>query len=511
MSDDTLEFADEEEDELEFCDEEDGESGEPGEGSSSGASSKKWKLMIVDDDADVVQVTQFALKNFEFENKELEFVVANSGAEAKELIKEHPDTAVMLLDVVMEDDHAGLEVAKFVRNEANNQDTRIILRTGQPGLAPEKEVIINYDINDYKAKSELTSQKLFTTMISGLRAYKGIIALEKARDDLASLVDGLIRYSAAIIDDRSKHTGGHSRRVAQFTFALAEEVNNCQDIESLKDVSFNQKEMRELWMSAWLHDIGKIGVPEIVLDKEYKLSCIYNKMTEIKYRMALHKCYALIERLKDEVPADRLNHVMTETDADLTKLEEAAEFLDKVNRAEEFMTDEKLAQLEDIATWNQNSKNPDSGKIITEEEFHHLAVRKGNLTEEEREAMSSHAIITKKVLDSIDFPEDFKGVQEYAHLHHEKLNGSGYPYGLKGDEIPIQAQILALVDIYDALTAEDRPYKKPYPPEKALQILGFEVKDGNLNPDLYALFKDKKVYENVEQRADKGRTLFNTK
>jgi CheY-like chemotaxis protein len=131
-----------------------------------------WKVLIVDDEPEIHAVTKLALSDFVFQDKRLEFISAYNGKEAKQFFIEHKDIAVVLLDVVMETDDAGLKVAEFVRNEAMNNFTRIILRTGQPGQAPERDVIVNYDINDYKSKTELTSQKLFTVVIAALRSYR---------------------------------------------------------------------------------------------------------------------------------------------------------------------------------------------------------------------------------------------------------------------------------------------------------------------------------------------------
>lgn len=143
-----------------------------------------WKVMIVDDDPEVHNVTKMVLSDLKYMDKRVEFISAYWGAEAKEIIAQNPDTAMILLDVVMEEDDSGLQLAKYIRKDLGNTFSRIILRTGQPGQAPEKEVILKYDINDYKTKTELTSQKLFTSVVTSLRAYHDIVSLEKAREEL---------------------------------------------------------------------------------------------------------------------------------------------------------------------------------------------------------------------------------------------------------------------------------------------------------------------------------------
>ncbi len=148
----------------------------------------KWKVLIVDDEPEVHAVTKLALGDFVFQEKDLEFISAFDGEEARQIFREHDDIALVLLDVVMETDDAGLQVADFIRNEINNHFTRIILRTGQPGQAPERDVIINYDINDYKSKTELTAQKLFSVIIASLRSYRDIITIEENRQGLEKII-----------------------------------------------------------------------------------------------------------------------------------------------------------------------------------------------------------------------------------------------------------------------------------------------------------------------------------
>jgi len=169
--DDEILFSDDEEEDLLFADEDDDV--------TETEKQSSWKVMLVDDELEIHNITRLSLEDFEFEDKPLTFISAYSGQEARELIRTHPDTALILLDVVMESDNAGLEVVKYIREELGNHFVRIVLRTGQPGQAPEQKVIVNYDINDYKAKTELTTQKLFTTVITALRAYRHLTTIER--------------------------------------------------------------------------------------------------------------------------------------------------------------------------------------------------------------------------------------------------------------------------------------------------------------------------------------------
>ncbi|MFB2897320.1 ATP-binding protein [Aerosakkonemataceae cyanobacterium BLCC-F50] len=179
-----------------------------------------WKVAIVDDDPTVHQATKLALKNFAFENKSLNFLCAYSGSEAKQLIGENPDIAFILLDVVMETNDAGLQVVRYIREELNNQNIQIILRTGQPGEAPEESVIIAYKINDYKLKTELTRQKLITAVVSALRAYQNAIDLETQANNLAQALHTLEKTQLQLIQSEKMSTLGH------LVTGIAYEINN---------------------------------------------------------------------------------------------------------------------------------------------------------------------------------------------------------------------------------------------------------------------------------------------
>ncbi|MGB7443740.1 MAG: adenylate/guanylate cyclase domain-containing protein [Coleofasciculaceae cyanobacterium] len=192
--DDELIFADEDDDELISRQPEDKKLLFPHTNELPLSRGDSWKILIVDDESEIHNITNLVLNDFSFEGKSLTFISAYSGQEAKELLKKHPDTALILLDVVMETDDAGLEVVKYIRDVLDNLLVRIILRTGQPGQAPEDVVIINYDINDYKAKTELTTRKLFTAIVTALRAFRALTKLEESRRELAQIAIASARF-----------------------------------------------------------------------------------------------------------------------------------------------------------------------------------------------------------------------------------------------------------------------------------------------------------------------------
>ncbi|MCU0547038.1 MAG: response regulator [Oscillatoriaceae cyanobacterium Prado104] len=187
-------FATEEDDELEFVEEDDELEFAEEEEAAARPIEENWKILIVDDEIEIHNITKLALDDFTFENKLITFISAYSGKEAKEIIKKNPDIALILLDVVMETEEAGLEVVKYIRDILDNQLVRIILRTGQPGQVPEDVVIVSYDINDYKTKTELTNKKLFTTVVTALRAFRALTQIEASKSELEKIAAASARF-----------------------------------------------------------------------------------------------------------------------------------------------------------------------------------------------------------------------------------------------------------------------------------------------------------------------------
>lgn len=217
--------------------------------------SGSYKILIVDDEEDIHQMTKAILKDFVFENKKLEFLSAYTGDQAIEILKDNHDIAMILLDIVMETEDAGLQVARRVREELKNQFVRIVLRTGHPGQAPEEEVIVKYDINDYKEKTELTSKKLFTLMYSSLRSYRDIIELERSRHYLAAVLDA----TGAIIlildcEGRIKNVNATAEKVTRYSI---EELRD-KYLWDLMPVPEESKNIREMFEQAERKPLGSV-------------------------------------------------------------------------------------------------------------------------------------------------------------------------------------------------------------------------------------------------------------
>lgn len=335
-------------------------------------------------------------------------------------------------------------------------------------------------------------------------ASQAAVAITNAKlyDEIMALFESVIEVLAAALDEKSPVTRGHISKVALLTMAVADEINNSRE-GHFKDIHFSKDELNELRVAALMHDVGKVTTPESVVEKRTKLETIFDRIELIKTRFQYIRNGLIVEALKKKVQAlekgesrESIKTVDQALEKQLKELGEDLLFVKGVNNPEEFMDSKKLEELKDVAS----KKVLIDGKevsLITEDEFQNLSIRKGSITPKELKIMQNHASVTIRMLNKIPFTKRLKNVPVYAGGHHEKLDGSGYPAGLKDKQIPLQTRIIALTDLFEALTAKDRPYKKPIPLEKALAILGFEVKDNHIDKNLYELFKERKIYDKI--------------
>jgi len=290
--------------------------------------------------------------------------------------------------------------------------------------------------------------------------------------ELEHLLDAFLRAIAAAIDEKSPYTGGHVANVAELTVGLAEAINRA-DTGRFAEVRFSEEELGELRMAAWMHDVGKVTTPEYVVDKATKLQTIFDRIEAVKTRLEVLKRDAEIARLKGEGDGA----------ADLARYAEMASFLEQVNTGGEFLADDKIERIREIGRLEYRM-NGERRPLLTDEEIENLSIRRGTLTGREREIINNHAALTIKMLEKLPFPKKLRRVPEFAGMHHEKLDGSGYPRGINAEKIPLQARILAVADVFEALTAADRPYSHGKKLSEAMRIIGFMVKDKHLDEDL---------------------------
>jgi HD-GYP domain-containing protein (c-di-GMP phosphodiesterase class II) len=321
--------------------------------------------------------------------------------------------------------------------------------------------------------------------------------------NINQLFEGFVSASVMAIEQRDPVTSGHSFRVAQLTTGIAESVNRC-GLPQLRHLSYDETDLRELRYAALLHDFGKVGVKEEILQKPCKLT--QTNLERIRYRIALQrerteKIY--YQRLLELHQQGHLEEARVSLSLQQQNLQQELRRLDRyleaILRANEpsILPEGEFEHLKEIAHYQVTDFDGQASELLSHKDFLALSVRRGSLTVEERDQIQSHVMHTFNFLRCIPWTNELKKVPGIAAAHHEKLDGSGYPFGLKGDAIPFEARMMAIADIFDALTASDRPYKKAMPTERALGVLEQEVSTGQLDKDALQVFIEAKVYELV--------------
>lgn len=356
------------------------------------------------------------------------------------------------------------------------------------------------------------------------------------------LLDAFIELIAGAIDAKSAYTGGHCQRVPELTNMLAKAACESDD-PRFKDFDLTEEEWYELHIAGWLHDCGKVTTPEYVVDKATKLETIYDRIHEVRMRFEVLKRDAEIEMLKGVIDGGDVTELGKIFEQRIQQLDEDFAFVGECNVGGEFMADENIDRLKQIAkeTWartlsdrigisheeaKRKEREPEKSlpalehllddradHVIIREghdlmppdnkwgfsmevpehkfnlgEIYNLSVKRGTLTAEDRYKINDHMVQTIIMLEALPFPKHLKRVPEYAGGHHEKMDGGGYPRGLKKEDMSIPARIMAIADIFEALTAADRPYKLPKKLSESVKIMGFMKKDDHIDPDLFELF-----------------------
>ncbi len=316
---------------------------------------------------------------------------------------------------------------------------------------------------------------------------------------LEGLFESFISLINAAIDDKSPYTGGHCQRVPMLTMMLAEAVNET-DEGPLADFAMTEKDRYELKIAGLLHDCGKVTTPVHVVDKATKLQTIFDRIALIDTRFEILKRDAEISRWKTRLnsPDNRTGEwerADRELKARTRQIDEDRQFLRFCNFGSEVMPEEDQSRVRDISKayrWRDIDGN--EADFLTADEVNNLTIRSGTLTQEERHVINHHIEVTIKMLESLPWPKHLKNVAEYAGGHHERMDGKGYPRGLTRQQMSVQARVMGIADIFEALTAKDRPYKKGKTLTESLQILGKFRLNGHIDSDLFDIFVRKKVY-----------------
>ncbi len=318
-------------------------------------------------------------------------------------------------------------------------------------------------------------------------------------DQLESLFESFINLINAAIDDKSPYTGGHCQRVPTLTMMLAEAASDTRE-GPLADFVMTDKDRYELKIAGLLHDCGKVTTPVHVVDKATKLQTIFDRIGLIDTRFEVLKRDAEIAVLRAKLAArDNPGGEWEKAERDLKvrmrQFNEDRQFLRFCNFGSEAMREEDQERVRDIArTYRWRDVDGNDADFLTADEVRNLTIRSGTLTQEERQVINHHIEVTIKMLESLPWPRHLKNVPEYAGGHHERMDGKGYPRGLTREQMSVQARIMGIADIFEALTAKDRPYKKGKTLTESLNILGKFKLNGHIDPDLFEVFLQKKVF-----------------
>ncbi len=355
------------------------------------------------------------------------------------------------------------------------------------------------DFDDWVLPFDKRSEELTTTL-----AAQAGISLENTLlyEDIRRLFEGFVNASVTAIESRDPTTSGHSQRVATLTVGLAEMVDRTDGL--YQSIHFTPDRIKEIEYAALLHDFGKVGVREKVLVKAKKL--YEDERETLLQRFDYIRKWVEADSLRrklDAVVRDgaaAVERMIGELDGDeKRRLSEVDDFVAFILKANEptVMAEGSFERLADIAQHRYVDPRGESRPFLTPSEMDALKLPRGSLTAQERLEIESHVVHTYNFLENIPWGRRLGAIPTIAGSHHEKLDGTGYPRGLKGEEIRIESRMMTISDIFDALTASDRPYKKAVPVEKALDIIGFEVKDGKCDKELLRIFVESKVWQRV--------------
>ncbi|MGH6718207.1 MAG: HD domain-containing phosphohydrolase [Alphaproteobacteria bacterium] len=314
------------------------------------------------------------------------------------------------------------------------------------------------------------------------------------------LFESFIKLIATAIDEKSPYTGGHCERVPALTEMIAEAV--CQVTDGpFQYFDLTPQEQFELHVAGWLHDCGKITSPEHIIDKATKLETIFDRIHAVDARFEVLKRDAEIAYLRGMAEAGAgSNALKAAYEARLAALDDDRAFLREINFGGEFLDAAKAERIKRIAAERWRGPDGTEQDFLTENEAYNLAISRGTLTAEERKVMNEHMTVTIQMLEKLPFPPGLRRVPEFAGGHHEKMDGTGFPRRLKREQMSIPARIMAIADIFEALTAADRPYKKPKKLSESMAIMAHMRDSNHIDPELFQLFVETGVYRRYAER-----------
>ena len=486
-----------------------------------------WKLLIVDDEEEVHVITRMVLEGLSFSGRGLTFLSAYSAAQAREILREHGDVAVILLDVVMETGQAGLELVEFIRSDLGNRYVRIILRTGQPGQAPERDVITRYDINDYKHKTELTAQKLFSTVTTAIRSFRDLNVIEKSRRGLSLIIDStrglferrnMLLFARGVLDQMSSllrinedslflHSpSGFAATVRDGdidVLAGTGEFGHCGTREGACELDDS---VRGLLQEALRQRGGVFGEDSFVQyfrSRRGSESLLYFRLDRAlnPFERRLVQVFSanVAVALDNMLLNTELLHAQKEIILTLgecveSRSKETAGHVRRVSECCRLLAERLGLDGAEADVLRLASPMHDVGKIGIPDS---ILLKPGRLSPEEFEIMKTHTRLGFQILKGSGRPV-MQAAAVIAHEHHERWDGSGYPRGLAGEDIHPYGRIVCLVDVFDSLLSR-RVYKEPWPLDRTRDFI-LAQRGGMFDPRMTdALLQDLDAFVAIRQ------------
>jgi len=454
-----------------------------------------WKVLVVDDEPDVHAITSVIARDIVFLNRPVRIYSAYSEKEAKEILTSTPDMALAMIDVVMEKDSSGLELVQFIREEMNNNRIRLVIRTGQPGFAPPREIISKYDINDYREKAELSSGALFTLIVAKLREYNDFVILDKQRlllSKLGSLTSMFINLGPEV-------------NIVNLVDEIFNSVSKILDVE-IRTVHtvIDKEEYIRSKKTSWSNSAENVGDElsfsvRTSLNDYIKFNVHFSSILDESFEKILDVFISeFVTRVENDVISKDLVESLYKVVYIISEVTEArsletGEHVRRVGTATKILAEDLGINDEELPLLEIAAMLHDVGKIGIPDS---ILLKPSRLSDEEFEIMKQHTSIGYNILSTVDHPL-FRMASLVALYHHENWDGSGYPKGLKGEDIPLYARIVGLMDVYDALLS-DRIYRPAWDEEAVLKYIK-ENTGKKFDP---------KIVEIFERNYDKIRTLY---
>lgn len=454
----------------------------------------KRVILCVDDEEIIVRSLRDQIRSIFDDEFDIEVALnAEEGLEIyDELVEDGIQIPLVISDFVMPKMNGDVFLKHIY---SRSQKTLKILLTGQATM----EGVVN-SINDAKLYRYIAKpwekEDLRLAITEAVKSYDRERRIEEQNALLEvqnvklldlnmqqeKLTNSFVEAMVSALDQRDATTAGHSKRLARMAVRFAKAIDNSDD-EKFRHVTFSQDRLKQLYYAALLHDVGKIGIRENILLKYSRLSDGEQQTLRYKFKCISLVLEARIREGKESASERKL----------ALELEETLAFLLQTCTAG-FLKEEDQDRLKSIAKQFVLMPDQQTEYLLTARELENLVMTRGNLTVSERAIMESHASITYEILKNIPWPQNLPDIAMLAASHHEKIDGSGYFRGWRGDEIPLESRILAILDIYEALTSIDRPYKKTMSAEVALEIIRKEVDKDGLDRDIFELFVNEKIY-----------------